>query len=43
MNQMNWKQKTVLRILLVIAQYLAEEELKTELRNLANHINMGEK
>ena len=36
---MNWKERTVYRILLLIAKALAEGDLKAEVSNLANHIN----
>jgi hypothetical protein len=41
-NEMNWKQKTVVRILMIVARMVAEDEwLKDELKNLANHISIG--
>jgi len=33
-----WKRKTVIRILLMVAEFLADEEWREEIHNLANHI-----
>ncbi|HEX3125013.1 MAG TPA: hypothetical protein VHQ21_17080, partial [Rhodanobacteraceae bacterium] len=39
----SWKDKIVVRILLIIAKQFAEtDELKKELQALANHISVGE-
>jgi hypothetical protein len=35
---MTWKQKTVVRILLLVAQMLAEEPWAKEIEHLSNHI-----
>lgn len=38
---MTWKEKTIVRILLLVARMLAEDsELREELQNLANHISV---
>jgi hypothetical protein len=37
---MTWREKTIARILLIIAGMLAEDDkLRDELRHLSNHIN----
>ena len=39
---MSWQTKTVVRILMLVASILADDEaLKRELKNLANHISAG--
>jgi hypothetical protein len=35
---MSWKQRTVVRILLFVAQMLADEEWRKEIEHLSNHI-----
>ncbi|WP_260794142.1 hypothetical protein [Occallatibacter riparius] len=40
---MTWKEKTIYRILLIIAKHLSEGDLKTDIGNLANHVSLGEK
>jgi hypothetical protein len=35
---MNWKQKTVVRILLLVARMLADEDWAEEIKHLSNHI-----
>lgn len=37
---MSWKEKTVLRILLLIATHLSEGDLKKEVSSLASHISI---
>lgn len=38
----SWQTKTVVRILMLVASILADDEaLKRELKNLANHISAG--
>jgi hypothetical protein len=40
---MNWKQKTVIRILLLIARIInGDEWLADEIKSLANHISAGD-
>lgn len=36
---MDWKQKTVIRILLLVARMLASEPWAAEVNHLANHIS----
>jgi hypothetical protein len=36
---MTWKQKTVIRILLLVARMMADEPWGDEIKHLANHIN----
>jgi len=35
---LTWKQKTVMRILLLVAQMLADEAWAEEIKHLSNHI-----
>ena len=37
---MTWKKKTVIRILLLVAQMLADGDWREEIEHLANHIAM---
>jgi hypothetical protein len=39
---MTWKQKTLIRILLLIAKMFAEQPWVAELNALANHIQVGD-
>jgi hypothetical protein len=38
---MTWKQKTVIRILLIVAEMLADAEWRKEVRTLATHISVN--
>ncbi len=38
---MDWKEKTVIRILLVIAQWIAPSEWKKDVETLATHISVN--
>lgn len=41
-TKLTWKEKTVIRILLVVARIVAEnKELKDEITTVANHISVG--
>ena len=37
---MTWKQQTVIRILLIVAKMLADEEWRDEIKNLSSHISV---
>ena len=37
---MNWRDKTVIRILMVIAGFMARDEWKKDVNNLAAHLNV---
>ncbi len=40
---MNWKQKTVVRILLLVAKLINEDDWMAEdLKSLANHVSAGD-
>lgn len=39
--QMIWKEKTVIKILLLVAKMVADKEWKDDIQNLANHITSG--
>jgi len=41
MNAITWKQKLVIRILLLIASMVADPEWQMDIRNLANHISVN--
>jgi hypothetical protein len=36
-----WKQKTTIRILLLVARMLADDPWANEIKDLANHVNAG--
>lgn len=38
---MNWKEKTVVRILLMVAGWIAPSEWKKEIEQLGNHISVN--
>lgn len=38
---MNWTDKTVIRILLLIAKFMASDPWKKDIEQLANHISVG--
>lgn len=40
-HPIDWKGRTVIRILLIIAAFLSEGELKAEVKSLASHIQAG--
>ena len=40
-NEMTWKEKTVIRILLLVAKMLAADEWKAEIKELATHISVN--
>lgn len=37
---MSWRDRTVIRILLLIAVFVSEESWRKELQGMANHINL---
>lgn len=39
---MSWEDKTVIRILLIVAQLIAQPEWKAEIKTLATHIIVGD-
>jgi hypothetical protein len=38
---MNWTDKTVIRILLIVAKFMAQEPWKKDIEQLAAHISVG--
>lgn len=37
---MTWREKTIIRILLLIARMFADDKLATEIQHLSSHINV---